>query len=72
VALVSRLRARGFSLLDTQWTTAHLRTFGACDISSKEYRRQLSLALQRDCAFADPPSSDPSLPSEPINPCGFD
>src|SRR5206468_2123420 len=29
VALVERLRARGFVLLDTQWQTPHLRQFGS-------------------------------------------
>ena len=29
VALVERMRSRGYRLLDTQWTTEHLRQFGA-------------------------------------------
>ena len=28
VALIERLRARGFTLLDTQWVTPHLEQFG--------------------------------------------
>src|SRR5450755_2083422 len=32
VALVSRMRERGFTLLDTQWLTPHLQKFGACEI----------------------------------------
>ena len=32
VALVERLRARGFTLLDTQWVTPHLEQFGAIEI----------------------------------------
>ena len=32
VALVDRLRARGFALLDTQWVTPHLEQFGAIEI----------------------------------------
>jgi len=32
VALVERLRERGFVLLDTQWQTPHLRQFGTCEI----------------------------------------
>ena len=31
-ALVERLRERGFTLLDTQWLTPHLVTFGAVEI----------------------------------------
>ena len=32
VALVERLRARGYALLDTQWVTPHLEQFGAVEI----------------------------------------
>src|SRR6187402_2868 len=32
VALVERLRMRGFTLLDTQWVTPHLEQFGAIEI----------------------------------------
>jgi leucyl/phenylalanyl-tRNA--protein transferase len=31
-ALVQRLRARGFSLLDVQWVTPHLEQFGAVEV----------------------------------------
>ncbi len=51
-ALVTRLRQRAFTLLDTQWITPHLATFGAVEISRKRYLRMLSLALRSDCAFA--------------------
>ena len=37
VALVERLRERGFGLLDTQWMTDHLRTFGGIEIGRREY-----------------------------------
>jgi leucyl/phenylalanyl-tRNA--protein transferase len=37
VALVERLRERGFGLLDTQWMTDHLRTFGGLEIGKREY-----------------------------------
>jgi leucyl/phenylalanyl-tRNA---protein transferase len=37
VALVERLRERGFGLLDTQWMTDHLRTFGGLEIGKKQY-----------------------------------
>ncbi|XHR31329.1 MAG: leucyl/phenylalanyl-tRNA--protein transferase [Chthoniobacteraceae bacterium] len=52
-ALVERLRERGFKLLDIQWTTPHLCTFGAMEIPRREYLRQLRAALRRDCAFVD-------------------
>lgn len=51
VALVERLRDRGFVLLDTQATTPHLRQFGAEDIPSAEYLRRLAEAIELDCRF---------------------
>lgn len=51
VALVARLRERGFTLLDSQATTAHLRTFGAIEIPAGDYLRLLHDALPRECAF---------------------
>ena len=51
VALVERLRAGGFLLLDTQWTTPHLTQFGTIEIPRAEYLKLLDAALQRDCAF---------------------
>jgi leucyl/phenylalanyl-tRNA---protein transferase len=37
VHLVERLRRNGFQLLDTQFTTDHLKTFGAIDIPKDDY-----------------------------------
>jgi len=37
VALVERLRACGFVLLDVQWATDHLRTLGAIDLPRAAY-----------------------------------
>ena len=51
VALVERLRARGFVLLDTQWVTKHLEQFGAVDIPRRRYLRMLQQALQVDATF---------------------
>ncbi len=51
VALVERLRARGFTLLDTQWTTEHLEQFGALDIRRADYLRKLGDALRLDRKF---------------------
>ena len=45
VALVARLRAGGFQLLDTQFVTAHLATLGAIEIPRADYRRRLRAAL---------------------------
>jgi leucyl/phenylalanyl-tRNA---protein transferase len=51
VALVERLRARGFVLLDTQWTTPHLQQFGTFEIPRHEYLWRLEHALKLDCDF---------------------
>jgi leucyl/phenylalanyl-tRNA---protein transferase len=51
VGLVERLRARGFALLDTQWTTPHLRQFGAVDISRRDYLTRLRRALALNVSF---------------------
>ena len=51
VVLVERLRTRGFTLLDTQWTTEHLEQFGAIEIPRARYLRLLSESLQLDRAF---------------------
>jgi len=52
-ALVERLRARQFILLDTQWLTPHLVTFGATEIPRIEYQRRLQIAVDLDCRFVD-------------------
>jgi leucyl/phenylalanyl-tRNA--protein transferase len=44
-ALVARLRVGGFTLLDTQFLTDHLASFGAIEISARAYRAQLGSAL---------------------------
>lgn len=51
VALVERLRARGFALLDTQWVTDHLLQFGAIEIPRRRYLRLLDEALTLDVSF---------------------
>lgn len=50
--LVARLRVRGFQLLDVQWTTPHLKTFGAVDIPRADYLEQLARALKIQCEFS--------------------
>jgi leucyl/phenylalanyl-tRNA--protein transferase len=52
VHLVNRLRERGFDLLDTQASTAHLRRFGCVDIPSGEYLELLKRAIKKECRFA--------------------
>jgi leucyl/phenylalanyl-tRNA--protein transferase len=43
--LVDRLAATGFTLLDTQFPTDHLRSLGVVEISRGEYKLRLSEAL---------------------------
>jgi leucyl/phenylalanyl-tRNA---protein transferase len=52
-ALVERMRARGFSLLDTQWLTPHLRTLGAVEIPRAVYQRRLQACVDAGCRFTD-------------------
>lgn len=54
VALVERMRERGFALLDTQFTTPHLEQFGTVEIPRREYQKRLAEAVARRCAFDDP------------------
>lgn len=56
VALVDRLKSRGFSLLDVQFVTPHLRRFGAVAIPRRAYLRRLSAALQQDCEWEENPA----------------
>ncbi|CAN7339054.1 leucyl/phenylalanyl-tRNA--protein transferase [Rhizobium leguminosarum] len=46
VHLVDRLRERGFTLLDTQFTTEHLKTFGAIDVPKTDYAAMLAAAME--------------------------
>ncbi len=57
--LVARLRHGGFLLLDTQFTTQHLKQFGAIEITRAQYRARLSRAIRRSAQF--PESLDEGL-----------
>ncbi|AIC27095.1 leucyl/phenylalanyl-tRNA--protein transferase [Rhizobium etli bv. mimosae str. IE4771] len=46
VHLVDRLRQKGFTLLDTQFTTEHLKTFGAIDVPKADYALLLAAAME--------------------------
>ena len=52
VHLVARLRAGGFTLLDTQFVTDHLKTFGALEVSRRQYHKLLEAALVGEADFA--------------------
>jgi len=45
VHLVARLKAGGFKLLDTQFVTDHLKTFGAIELPRRQYHKLLEAAL---------------------------
>src|SRR6478609_10764183 len=47
VHLVARLRLGRFELLDTQFMTGHLATFGATEVSQERYGRLLAGALRQ-------------------------
>jgi len=51
IALVARLNAGGFRLLDTQFLTDHLASLGAIEISRSDYRERLAAALGRPADF---------------------
>jgi leucyl/phenylalanyl-tRNA--protein transferase len=51
VSLMRRLRARGFQLVDSQWSTPHLARFGATEIPRAVYLRRLHKAIRLDCRF---------------------
>ena len=53
VALVDRLRARGYALLDTQWLTPFLESLGGIEIPRDEYLARLQSALQVRSGFGD-------------------
>ena len=46
-----RLRARGYTLLDTQWLTPFLETCGAIEIPRDDYLGRLQSALEIECRF---------------------
>ena len=51
VHLVHRLQVGGYSLLDTQFTTPHLKQFGAIDVDRTHYQRLLDEAIEHDADF---------------------
>jgi leucyl/phenylalanyl-tRNA--protein transferase len=60
VHLVARLRSGGYRLLDCQFVTDHLKTFGVVAVSQRHYHKLLAAALaapSNGAAFAAPPLS---------------
>ena len=59
VHLVARLKAGGFKLLDTQFVTDHLKTFGATEVPRRQYHKLLADALVGEANFAVFPLGEP-------------
>jgi leucyl/phenylalanyl-tRNA--protein transferase len=59
VHLVARLKAGGYRLLDTQFVTDHLKTFGAVAVSRRQYHKLLEAALAVHADFAALPFDQP-------------
>ena len=59
VHLVARLLAGGFELLDTQYVTEHLRSFGAVEISRRRYTALLDKAIKGEAEFRKLPVDQP-------------
>jgi leucyl/phenylalanyl-tRNA--protein transferase len=51
VHLTARLKAGGFRLLDTQFVTDHLKTFGAIEVPRRQYHKLLEAALIGESDF---------------------
>jgi leucyl/phenylalanyl-tRNA--protein transferase len=51
VHLMARLKAGGFTLLDTQFVTDHLRIFGAVETPRRQYHKLLETALDGEGDF---------------------
>lgn len=71
VHLVGRLLAGGFKLLDTQFVTSHLSSFGAEEVPRRRYQRMLEDALACDADFYCWPAFGPAITGagalQPIN-----
>jgi leucyl/phenylalanyl-tRNA--protein transferase len=59
VHLVARLKAGSYRLLDTQFVTDHLATFGAREVPRRQYHKLLDAALAGEGRFDVPPCNHP-------------
>ncbi len=51
IKLIEHLNERGFTLLDVQYMTPHLKMFGAKEINFERYNRLLLIAYERNVHF---------------------
>ena len=66
VHLVARLRGGGYRLLDTQYVTDHLKTFGAVEVTQRRYHRMLEDAITGDADFDALPVDRPLSGAEAL------
>jgi leucyl/phenylalanyl-tRNA--protein transferase len=66
VHLIARLKAGGFRLLDTQFVTDHLKTFGAVEVPRRQYHKLLEAALGSDADFGALATSRPVTGEEAL------
>jgi leucyl/phenylalanyl-tRNA--protein transferase len=66
VHLVARLKAGGYRLLDTQFVTPHLKTFGAVEVPKRRYHRLLEEAISGHADFAALPLDRPITGEEAL------
>src|SRR4030088_2189156 len=59
VHLVARLISGGFELLDTQYVTEHLKSFGAVEVSRRRYCTLLDKAIAGEADFRKLPADRP-------------
>jgi leucyl/phenylalanyl-tRNA---protein transferase len=59
VHLVARLKTGGYRLLDTQFVTEHLKSFGAVEVPKRRYHRLLEEAVTGDADFFALPAERP-------------
>ena len=51
--LVGHMRARGFSLLDAQFTNPHLERFGCEEVDPEEYQSRLAAAVDQPVTWGE-------------------
>ncbi|HEY0223227.1 MAG TPA: leucyl/phenylalanyl-tRNA--protein transferase [Pseudolabrys sp.] len=67
VHLVARLRAGGYRLLDTQYVTDHLKTFGAAEVPKRRYHKLLEEAVEAGGDFGALPLDRPVSGEEALS-----
>lgn len=67
VHLVRQLRAGGYTLLDTQYSTDHLEQFGVVEIPRRDYLQRLDEALRRETTWWPLTDEEASLLDRPVS-----